>query len=534
MKKVFTCKKFLILLLSALLFFLSACGTPEKAEKDLTGELTEYENTNEAPTSGGTLRLGFVGSKTLNPLNVKNQNNLYILNLIFDSLFQISPSDAVESNLCERYVISPDGLNYEFVIKKGIHFHNGVSLTANDVDATLAFLLAGDGAYKNKLSNIADHHSSGASVFVTLDKPVVNFTSLLDFPILSAADLTLGATEYVPNGTGRYKVQSYKVSKELFLTKNENYHKSFSPYISEIHVDFLKDNEAAVSMLENFQIDLLTSDVLNLSGYTPKRKLSSVSFANGLLTFIGFNNQNPALLSSKTRQALSMAIDRTSLLQATSVKYASVTDLPFPTSCFWYDSDSPFVSFDSDGAHKLLSDDGWQDSDGDGILDKTVYGEKIDLVLNILVNDESVTKKKIADFVNKSFDEIGVKSQIVSLPFADYQTLISERTFDVFVGQTQLTPNYDISFLVKTDENVCGISNERIDQALNALVLQESTTQKQSLFYELGEVLKTESQIAGLYIENRVLIFDPHLKGNITPSNSDIFYGIENWFISEH
>lgn len=532
MKKIFVLKNFLLVLLSALLFFVSACSPEQEIEHNSVGELTEYENKNEFPESGGTLRLALVGTKTLNPLRVQNQNNIYVLKLIFDSLFQISPNDVIEPNLCERYVISPDGIQYEFVIKQGVKFHNGSNLTARDVNESLSYLLAGENIYKNRLSNIVSHRYAGNSLFVTLDKPVINFIALMDFPVLCADDLGIASNRYVPNGTGRYKVQSYKVSKELYLSKNENYHKDFSPYICEILVNIVKDNPTGVSMLENFQVDLLTSDVMDLSGYTPKRSLSSAGVSSGQAVFLGINNQHSALLTSKTRQALSTCIDREGLLQATTVQYASVTDLPLPMESFWYNKELPAVGYNQELARNLLSEDGWQDSDGDGMLDKFVYGEKIDLVLNVLVNEENANRIKLADVISKHFNSIGIKSGITVLPFCEYQNRISNGQYDVFVGQTALTNNYDLSFLLKTEENISGISNEMLDQSLNALVYLESETQKQSLFYEICNVLKNESQIIGLYFEEKVIIFDKRIKGSITPSNSDVFYSIENWFIS--
>ncbi|MBQ4517775.1 MAG: ABC transporter substrate-binding protein [Clostridia bacterium] len=535
MKKVFVSKKFFVLLLSALFIFISACSAnPTLENNESAGELSEYENAHEVPEDGGILRLSFVGIQNLNPLLVKNQNNLYVLKLIFDGLFQVSPNDFAEPVLCDRYVISPDGINYEFVIKQGIKFHNGASLSARDVDASLSLILNGEGIYKNKLAGIASHSYSGNSLFITLNQPIVNFISLLDFPILSADDLSGNWDQYVPNGTGRYKVQSYKINKELYLSKNENYYKPFSPHISEISVTFVKDSATAVSMLENFQIDLLPSDVMDPSSYTPKRSLTSTEISGGRFTFLGINNQHIALLSPKTRQAISYAINREDVLQQSSVQYATITDLPFTKHSFWYNNQLPDPIFNKELANQLLVDDGWHDTDGDGLLDKTIYGEKADLSISILVNANNAPKLKTAEAVSKYLNDAGIKTYVDAVSFDDYQTRINEGSFHLFIGETSFSANYDLSFLLKTDQNVCGISNEKIDQALNALVYQESPSIKQKLFYELCEVLKNETQIAGLYFENRILIFDQRIKGDITPSNTDIFYGIENWFISQN
>ncbi len=524
--------KIIALLLSALFLCISGCQ-PRVPEADQTPkQVTEYQNQNETPQSGGVLRLALTGTKTLQPILTEQQSNLYVLKLIFDGLFRTGPNHALESVLCDSYSISPDGLTYTFKIKEGVSFHNGARLTAADVDATLAVLLASEGIYKGRLSCIASHSSRDMTLTVTLHRPTVNFPAFLDFPVLSKADLGTAAASYVPNGTGRYKVQSYKQSKELYLSVNENYHEPFAPYISNITVYLLKDTATAVSMLENLQVDLLPSDVINLYEYTPKRNLSSAEFSGGRFTFLGMNNQRPALLSALTRAALAVCINRQALLSDCTIPYAMPADLPLPSASVWNNPQLPELTFDPEHARQLLVDDGWQDTDGDGVLEKDVYGEQTKLSLNILINEDNQTRLKIAAQLKQYFADAGISAAVTAVPFAEYEARIARREYDLFVGGVSLSENFDLSFLLKTDENPCGISSERIDQVLNALVLTEGAAQKQALFYELCDVLKTEVPLTGLYFEYDLLVFDGRLKGNITPSVSDIFYGIENWFLS--
>ncbi len=531
MKKFFVCKKFLIMLLCALFLSFNGCTPVEQKDTMPAGELTEYENKNETPQQGGTLRLALIGSKTLNPILAENYNNLYIYKLIYDSLFRIAANDLPEPQLCDRYTVSPNGLSYEFIIKDGVTFHNGAVLTAADVNETFGFLLKNSNLYQNRFSSVASHSSAGNAFYVTLNAPVINFESLLDFPIMSQADLHMNNAEYVPNGTGRYKVQSYKKSKELSLTVNENYHKDFSPNIDDVLVYLLKDNQTAISMLENLQIDLLPSDAIDLNSYTPKRNLSSAEYIGGEMTFVGINNQKPALLSAQTRTAIAHSINKEALINTAAVQYTSITNLLLPPASFWYNNLLGEVAYNQESSRRLLSADGWQDTDGNNVLDKEVYGERVELSLNVLVNSENKARVRIAGFISQSLKAVGIQSAVLEVPFAEYETRLQNRSYDLFIGSTAISPNYDLSFLLKTDENPFGISNERIDQTFNALKLQEGISQKQALFYELCDEIMLEIPLISLFYENHAIVFDGSLKGAIVPSRSDIFYSIEHWFI---
>jgi len=531
-------KSILIFLIIIFLIGTSGCGKKTSVQPEV-GQLTVYEEQDEKPIPGGMLRLALSGAKSLNPILAENRNNLQILGLIFDGLFTRAANDATELNLCESYTISADGLCYEFKLKDNVSFHNGARLSAQDVIATLDLLFATESVLAGRLADVASYEARGMTVIVNLNRPVANFIALLDFPILSVSDLgtvenaVSSASAYVPNGTGRYKVQSYKKSKELYLSVNQNYHRAFEPHISEIKVVLLRDRETAVSMLENMQIDLLPSEIVDLYQYTPKRNLSSCEYIGGRFTFVGLNNQQAALLTARTRIALAVSIDKVNLLTHSAIQYAEPSDLPIPNYSCWNDAQLSTVGYDTAYAKSLLAEDGWFDSDGDGILDKEVYGEKVDLIFEILVNEENPARVKIAGALKGYLEAAGVWAHVKAVPFADYEQQIAAKDYDLFIGEVALSENYDLSFLFKTDENVFGFSGEETDRLLTELSLETNENQKQELYHDLCGVLKREMPMIGLYFEYEMIVFDNRLKGGIHPSSSDAFYGIDQWFLSE-
>lgn len=526
-----------LLLIICVLIGVSACSQ-NMPQNHGNGQLTAYENHHEKPVSGGQLRLALAGAKSLNPIFSTNENNLYVLGLVFDGLFKTAANNVIEPVLCEHYSVSADGLTYTFSLKNNVSFHNGARLTAQDVVASFDLVFASGGVLKGRYQEVVSYEGHDMTFIVNLQKPVANFPALMNFPILSQADIGSveqaqdHATAYVPNGTGRYKVQSYKKSKELYLSVNENYHSAFTPHIANIKVFLLRDKETAVTMLENMQIDLLPSETVDLSNYTPKRNLSSCEYIDGNFTFLGINNQQRALLSAPTRIALAVCVDKSSLLSSSGIQYAETADLPLPNHSCWNNKELSGVGYDVAYAKTLLAEEGWIDSNGDGILDKEVYGEQVDLSLEILVNSENENRVRLAELIKGYLTAAGISAYVASVPFAEYQDRIANKNYDLFVGNISLSENYDLSFLFKTDENFLGYSNAEVDRILTEINLTTEEGKKQSLYHELCGVLKREMPLFGLFFEYDMLIFDGRLMGGIMPSASDVFYGIEQWFLS--
>ena len=94
---------------------------------------TSTEAAANQPKTGGTMRLHLNEPVSLDPPNAYESEGIQVVRQIWDGLFTY---DAVtletKPELCEKYEISDDGLTYTFYIKKGVKFHSGKELKAED------------------------------------------------------------------------------------------------------------------------------------------------------------------------------------------------------------------------------------------------------------------------------------------------------------------------------------------------------------------------------------------------------------------
>ncbi|MBL7045031.1 MAG: hypothetical protein ISR98_00310, partial [Parcubacteria group bacterium] len=92
----------------------------------------------EVPAYGGSLQEGVVGSpRFINPLLANSDTDRDLTALIYSGLMKATPSGNLVVDLAESYTISEDGFSYDFILKDNITFHDGVSVTADDIIFTI-------------------------------------------------------------------------------------------------------------------------------------------------------------------------------------------------------------------------------------------------------------------------------------------------------------------------------------------------------------------------------------------------------------
>ncbi|HYL82189.1 MAG TPA: ABC transporter substrate-binding protein [Candidatus Acidoferrum sp.] len=164
------------------------------------------------PTTGGTLRAALTTSPpTLDPHSATHLAVREIGLHIFESLLTFDAKFQVVPQLAERWEASTDGKVYTFYLRKGVKFHNGKEMTAEDVRASVERFRA-MAPRRNELDGLAKLEVVSPSVVrMTLSKPDASFLAAIANPICQLAILPKEAVEGRPInkadivGTGPYK-----------------------------------------------------------------------------------------------------------------------------------------------------------------------------------------------------------------------------------------------------------------------------------------------------------------------------------------
>lgn len=313
------------------------------------------------PVQGGIYTEALVGQvQRLNPvLDIYNDVDQDIDRLLFSRLIAFDSSGMPKGDLAESWGISKDGLIYNFVLRDDAKWHDGETVTNDDIRFTIDLIRAADSLYPedvkafwNKIEVNLSYDDPQAIQFV-LPEPFSPFLDYLSFGVLprhlldgvNMTDLAEHTFNLQPIGSGPYRFQELIVENEqivgIMLAMNPEYYLD-GPYIETIIFRFYPDEQAALLAYQDGVVmglgsvsDAILPDVLKeeeLSLYTARNPEMSIIFLN--LS----NPQIPFLQELEIRQALLKGLNRQWIVDRLLNSQAFVAFGPvLPGSWAYYD-----------------------------------------------------------------------------------------------------------------------------------------------------------------------------------------------------
>ncbi len=354
MKKIMT----RMLLLAAILTALTGCsgGTGEKKEEDTS--------------KGGSVVVGITQDlDSLDPHKAVAAGTKEVLYNIFEGLVKPDKDGNLVPAVAESYEVAPDGMTYAFVLRQGVVFHNGKTVTAEDVVYSLkrsaGLLETSDPevqvvAALSVISTIESSENEDGKEIVTikLKEPNTELTGYLTCSIIPC-DYKEQATK--PVGTGPFVFTSYEPMESIVITRNEKYYGD-KAHLESVTFSISESSDAAFVELLAGNIDIfpyLTEDqAAQLKGqYTIE--IGDMSLVQGLF----LNNAAAPFDNLLVRQAMCYAVDRQAILDMLSGGHGSIIGSGMYASFgAYYDASlAQKYPYDTEKAKALLAEAGYKD-----------------------------------------------------------------------------------------------------------------------------------------------------------------------------
>ena len=234
--------------------------------------------------------------------------------------------------------------------------------------------------------------------------------------------------------------------------------------------------------------------------------------------YLGWNLDKPMFSDKRVRQALTMAFNRQGIVENIFHGLGKVNSGPFAMQTACYDQSIEPWPFDLEAAKAKLEEAGWTDSDGDGIRDKMVDGEKVDFAFTMLIYGGSTEFSTLAEVFREDLLAIGVKMMPSAVEWSTMLKKMDEREFDVYTGAWVLSLPTDLMQIWHSQEadkavssNRIGFRNKDADRIAEALRTEFDTDKRTALCHEFHALLHEEQPYTFIYQRRRPVLYWDHM-----------------------
>jgi peptide/nickel transport system substrate-binding protein len=318
-----------------------------------------------------------------------------MLYALHDAVVKPLPGQPMAPSLAESWTMSKDGLAYEFVLRKGVKFHNGEPVTAEDVKFSLE-RYRGGGAATLKARVAGVDVVDPQHVRIRLKQPWPDFMTFYGTPATGAAWVV--PKKYVekvgddgfkraPIGAGPYRFVSFNPGVELVLEANEQYWRK-QPAVKRLIFRSVPDDTTRLAMLKRGEADYayqirgpLAEEVRRTPGLTLKATVPT--FTEWLVFTDQFDPRSP-WADRRVRLAANLAIDRKGLNDSEYLGFARPASsiIPRDFQFFWA---APPYPHDPARARQLLTEAGYpRGFDAGDLTTDAVYAVTGEAVVNDL------------------------------------------------------------------------------------------------------------------------------------------------------
>lgn len=510
--------------------------------------------------------------RTVNPWKALETPEYEVLSLNFDLLENFNKDDlSAAPGLATDWSQSEDGLTWTINMRNDVTWQDGEPLTANDVAFTYNTTL--DCKLGNSLDYLVPAYTD--SITATSDTQLTWITSEPTTAATrppwvyiapehiwgnSSCDEIKKAPFFEDGkpmiGSGPFQLTEWNKGENWTMTANPDYWGG-APQIDKFKVVKYNNAEAMVQALKNGEIDYA-----NIGSVDLFNQLQNDGAQYGVTTHVGpaisfgqFSMNmcnpddpnaapycaknpgtgNPALRDPIVRRAIAMSIDRQTIVDNVLAGYGlpGTTIVPPFSSFYHYEPTAEeAITFDIAGANQLLEDNGYTDTDGDGVRNDPKTGDNLDF--RFILRSESENGARLGEYVSGWLKQIGIatKSEVVGdgkLVSAWY-----DNDYDLYIWGWG--PDPDPDFILSTfTSSQCGgwsdtcYSNPDYDKLYTDQQTAKTPEERQAIIYQMQQTIYNDIPEIVLYYDKALEAYNSTkwegLEDNISPTPEGFLWG---------
>ena len=462
---------------------------------------------------------------TLDPARVSDIYGLAVAQQIFDGLVEFDQTLTIVPALAQYWKATRDGLTWTFTLRKGVKFHHGEEVTADDVVYSLTRLL--DPKVKSSAADLfANIHGArefregrattvsglsaldASTVRIVLEEAQAPFVSMLAVGHVKIVPRKRAAEQgeafgQTPIGTGPFRFERWERGKEIVLGANPDYFGG-APRLGRV-VYRIFPGEQIASMFEEFRKGQLEDSPVPMQNY-PKLLASTRSIhvkrPTFSVRFLGLNTRAKPLNDPRVRQALIYAIDRQAIVEeVTRGRFVPARGI-LPPGTLGYNPQLASYAYDPPRARELLAEAGYPNGQGLGTL--TIWS--------------SVKLEREHQLIVQHLAAVGVQAEFKYVTeWPQFSRMLTNGQFPVFqyawLADMPDPDNFLFKlFHSKSPRNYTGYANAQLDALLVRARNEPDPLVRVELYRRAEQMVMNDAVVIPFFHSTYERVFQPYVK----------------------
>lgn len=429
---------------------------------------------------------------SLDPHLVVAAGTREVLFNVFEGLVKPDEKGELVPAVASEYNISEDGKTYTFTIREGVKFHNGKTVTAQDVKYSIE---RNAGMKDQEL--LISRFDNIESVNIVNDSTVEVVLKEADTELIAYMTVAIIPEDYTeqnskPVGTGPFIFSSYEVENKFVVKRNDEYWGE-KPELEEVIFKIVSNTDSVLLDLKAGSIDIypyLTDDQAKELSSSFNIEVGNTNLVQGVF----LNNENEYLKNEKVRQALCYAIDKEEIRNMVSGGNGTlIGSFMFPGLGKYFNEDvANNYAYDVEKAKSLLAEAGYPDG----------------FELKITIPNNYQFHISTGEVIVQQLKKVGITANIELIEWSVWlDEVYGGRKFEAtIIGfDSTLAPN-DIMrrYVSDNSKNMCNYVNDKYDDYYKMAVETTDDNKKIEYYRELQKILSEDA--ASVFIQDPPLL----------------------------
>ncbi|WP_081620774.1 peptide-binding protein [Methylophilus methylotrophus] len=476
--------------------------------------------------------------------------SLAIGSYLFNSLLKYDQNLDLAGELAESWQVADDKKTITFKLKPDLQWADGKPLTSADILFTWQLITDENthSPYASDYQLVTKAEAPDARTFIVhYSQPFApaleSWASLQVLPKHKLAGQDIRTTSFAqkPLGSHYYQLKEWRHGEYIKLEKNPK------SVLGPANIDHLIERiipDPAAQFLELMadNIDSMSMDPITYARIIPSRpalqaRLNQFKELGNSYTYLGFNLKRKPFDDLRVRKAINYAIDKQEIIDGVYLGLGITIASPYKPGTRWSNPDLIPYTFDPAKAKQFLAEAGFEDTNGDGVVDRD--GKK--LSFEILTNLGNKQREKTAVIIQRRLKEVGIETHIRTLEWASLLTnFIKPGDFDAVVmgwGLGLDPDQYNIwhSSQQKPGQfNFIGYNNPAVDKLLEQGRLEFDPEKRMQIYHEFAKVLYEDSPLVYLSAGYGLTAIHKRVQGIMNPvPPAGVSYDSQKWYIPQ-